>query len=557
MKIVVFIFSLLLMTASFAADQVKIELNPTKPVAGEMFQAVFRIFSDADEEPVINFSPYRVEVVGKNNYGVKTSTLWVNGKFTTSREITIVYELAAGKDGIAGLRDITVQVGNKTIRPPSLTFTILKEPEVAADVFVMADVPKKSIYLGEGIIVRYFLYAKVQVSNLDIKKYPKLNNFLKRFLQEPDRNERVSVDGQLYIRTQIYAAKLFPEKIGQLKIDPLQLSATTLTSRGGDPFANFGMSRESRVKTIQSESVTVDVIPLPEEGKTAAFTGLVGKHDFDLQFNSSRLIVNEPLEVKLTINGGGALENLEAPSILKHVDLEEFESNGDLKIKDADQATKVFDYTFLPKADFSIPATTLTLSYFDPDSKRYVPVNLPVPEIVVAGAAQGSKRESKKNEPEEKKENQITLPKMPTTLAAPLLEGARSWKSWLSYLNLSLSLLAVLIAVGVIIKKEKFPTFSSRSIPSAFKKGDFKFGEFVHWMTPLIAKTGKSPMAVIKDSELSPESKTYFIDLLNSSDYKDYAHVKGQFKFVYRPESFKELDQYIQSVKNENTSQPA
>ena len=557
MKIVTLLIALLFMLSAYGADQVKVEINPTKPVVGEMFQAVFRIFSDADEEPVINFSPYRVEVVGKNNYGVKTSTMYVNGKFSTTREITIIYELAASKDGIAGLRDINVQVGGKAIRVPAVTFTVLKEPEVAADVFVMADVPKKSLYVGEGIVVRYFLYAKVQVSNLDIKKYPKLNNFLKRFLQEPDRNERVSVDGQLYIRTQIYAVKLFPEKMGQLKVDPLQLSATVLTSRGGDPFANFGMSRESRVKTISSESITIDVLPLPEEGKTAAFTGLIGKHDFDLQLNSSRLIVNEPLEIKLTINGGGALENMEAPTILKHPDLEEFESNGDLKIKDADQATKVFDYTFLPKADFSLPAQTFTLSYFDPDTKKYVPFNMPIPEIVVAGSAQGSKREPKKNEPAEKKEDKVSMPQIPTTLAAPILEGAKSWKNWLNYFNLGLSVVAILIAVGVIIKKEKLPKFSSRSIPSQFKKGNYQFSELVRWMAPVIAKTGKSPMSVIKDSDMTDVSKTYFIDLLNSSDYKDYAHIKGQFKFVYQPEAFKELDKYIQSVKNENTSQPS
>lgn len=545
----------MLITNCFA-DEVKIELNPPKPVAGEMFQAVFRIFSDTDSEPVINFSPYRVEVVGKNNYGVKTSTVWINGKFTSSREITIVYELAASAPGNAGLRDITVQAGTKTLRHPSLNFEVLKEPEVAADIFVMADVPKRSIYLGEGIVVRYYLYSKVPVSNLDIKKYPKLNNFLKRFLQEPDRSERVSVDGQLYLRNQIYGAKVFAEKTGELRIDPLSLSATVIAN-SSDPFGNFGMNRESRVKTLSSESLKIEVKPLPEEGKTTEFTGLVGKHDFDLQVNSSRLIVNEPLEVKLTVAGGGALENMDAPDILKHPDLEEFESNGDLKIMDADQATKVFDYTFLPKAEFTLPATNLTLTYFDPETGKYVSVQLPLAEIMVAGGKADPKKEFKKEEAETEDNKTMALPKLPTTLAAPLLQEARSWKSWLNYLNFGLSSLAVVIALGLIIKKEQLPTFTKHSIPSDFKRGKFNLSEFVRWMTPLIAKTGKSPVAVIKDSELSPEAKTYFIDLLDSNDYKDYSHVKGELKYVYRSDAFKELDKYIRSVKNENTPQPA
>lgn len=556
MKILVFLISLVMSNLALA-DSVKIELNPAKPVAGQTFQAIFRIYTDADEEPSINFSPFRVEVVGKNNYGIKTSSVWINGKFTTSREMTIIYDLVPTSFGIAGLRDITVQVGSKTLRHPSLTFDVLKEPEVAADVFVMADVPKKSIFLGEGIVVRYYLYSKVQVSNLDIKKYPKLNNFLKRFLQEPDRQERVSVDGEIYLRTQIYGAKLFPEKIGELKVDPLHLTATIISGRGSDPFGTFGFGGQARMKTLSSESVKVEVKPLPEQGKDANFTGLVGKHDFDLQMNSSRLIVNEPLEVKLTISGGGALENMEAPTLLKHPDLEEFESNGDLKIQDADQATKVFDYTFLPKANFTIPATTITLSYFDPDTMRYVPVQLPLAEIVVAGAAEGGRKAPKKNNSKASKDKELSMPKVPTSLAGPILEGTKSWRSWVNYLNLGLSIVAILIALGVIIKKEKMPNFTNSTVPSEFKKGQFKFSEFTRWMTPLISKTGKSPLAVIKDSELSQETKTYFIDLLNSSDYKDYSASKGQFNFVYRSDSFKELDKYIQSVKNENTSQPA
>ena len=539
------------------ADEVKIELNPPKPVAGEMFQAIFRIFTDLEVEPVINFSPFKVEVVGKNNYGIKTSTVFMNGKFTTSREMTIIYDLAASQPGLAGLRNITVQLGPKTLRHQSLNFNILKEPEVAADVFVMADIPKKNIFLGQGIVVRYYLYSKVPVTNLDVKKYPKLNNFLKRFLQEPERSERVTVDGQLYIRTQIYGAKLFPEKIGELKIDPLYLSVTVMASRNGDPFGSFGLGRESKVKSVSSESVKIEVRPLPEDGKDSNFTGLVGKHDFDLQINNSRLIVNEPLEVKLTVSGGGALENMEAPTILKHDNLEEFESNGDLKITDAELATKIFDYTFLPKANITIPSSTITLTYFDPDTTRYVPVQLSVAEIVVAGGTQSDKKQVTKDQPQDKTENVVSIPQVPTSLAEPILNGARSWRSYLGYLNLGLSLLAVVIALGLIIKREQLPSFYSHNIPSEFKKGRFELSSFTQWITPLISKTGKSPLSLIKDSDLSQTTKSYFIDLLNSNDYKDYSHTKGQFKFVYQSDSFKELDKYIQSVKNEDSTKSA
>src|SRR5665647_1841114 len=98
------------------ADEVKVEINPPKPVAGEVFQAYFRVFTDADEEPAINFSPNGVEVVGKSNQGISTRTVYANGKLTVTREMTFVYDLVANKPGQASLRDINVTMGSKTVR---------------------------------------------------------------------------------------------------------------------------------------------------------------------------------------------------------------------------------------------------------------------------------------------------------------------------------------------------------------------------------------------------------------------------------------------------------
>jgi hypothetical protein len=127
----------------------------------------------------------------------------------------------------------------------------------------------------------------------------------------------------------------------------------------------------------------------------------------------------------------------------------------------------------------------------------------------------------------------------------------------LGYLNFILSALAIIIALGIIIKKEKLPSFSGNKIPVSFKKGQFQLGEFTQWMSPLISQTGKSPLSLIKESSLSQETKNYFVALLDSNDLKHYSHLKSQLKFTYRADSFKELDRYIQSVKNENTNQSA
>ncbi|MFP5385486.1 MAG: hypothetical protein ACLGHN_05365 [Bacteriovoracia bacterium] len=545
------ILLIVMFSSPLLANELKVEINPTKPVAGEVFQAYFRIFTDADEEPAINFSPSSVEVVGKSNQGISTRTVYANGKLTVTRELTIVYDLVAAKPGYAALRDIRVDLGGNIIKHPTVSFNVLKEAEEPSDVFVMADVPKKTLFLGEGVVVRYYLYSKVPVMNLDIKRYPKLNNFLKRFIQEPERTERVAVDGQLYMRTQIYAAKLYPEKTGELKVDSLQLSATYPNAKAGDPFGAFGLSKDYKTRSFKSETIKLQILPLPQPAPPH-FTGLVGQHDFQLQIGQNRLIVNEPLEVKLVVTGVGALENLEAPDLIDHPGLEEFETNGDLKISSAENATKVFDYTFLAKENLTLDPKEFTLSYFDPNTQKYVSTELKLPEIVVAGG--------QATEPEVKAEKRSAIgdqsaPEKPKNgeFNGPADLSSSTWKTWLPYINLSLASLAVLISLGWIVRNQKFslPAFH-HDIPAAFKKGNFQISEFVQWISPLIKETGKSPSTIIKESPLPEESKRYFIDLLNSNDYKEYSLKKNKSEFRYQSGHFRELGKYIESIKNES-----
>ncbi len=556
MKILTAIFLIIISLHTFA-DEVRVEINPTKPVAGEVFQAYFRVFTESDEEPNVNFSPYNLEVVDKSNQGVSTRTVYANGKLTVTREITIVYNLVSSKTGTAWIRDVQVQMGGKTIRHPSVSINVLKEPEVAADVFVMADVPKKTLFLGEGITVRYFLYSKVPVQNLDVKKYPKLNNFLKRFIQEPERTERVSVDGQVYLRSQIYAAKLFPEKPGQLKVDSMSLTATYPVSRGGDPFGAFGLSRELKTRTLNSENITIEVIPLPEPVPTH-FTGLVGKHDFELEFGQSRLIVNEPLTVKLTVTGSGALENFEAPDLVKHPGLEEFESNGDLKIADANEATKIFDYTFLPKENLKLPASQITLSYLDPDSGKYIPKTLSIPEIVIAGGSTAPKAEKPNDKSQDKSDVPKQIEEKVRTISGPILKDTPTLGTLFPYINGALAFLSVLIALSWIVKFKGLPAIGVKHhIPAGFRKGQFEFGEFARWLSPLINKTGKSPASLIRESDLDTETKTYFLQLLEQTGKGQYSSLKGSGSYQYDHRHFKKLSRYIESASHETTEQPS
>lgn len=559
MKIIMFFLTFILTTLAFA-DSVKIEVNPLKPVAGETFQIIFKIQTESSDEPEILFTPLRMEVVGKNRQGVSTRTMYSNGKLTITREMIYSYDMIAGNAGISGLRDIQVTIEGKVLKHPSMNVTILKEAEVLPEVFVMAEVSKKQLYVGEGIVARYYIYARTSVNQLDVKKYPKLNNSLKRFLQEPERTERVAVNGEPYNRSQIYAAKLFPEKPGKLKIDPLTMSVVYISAASNNSYG-FGYGpRDQKTKTVSSEQIEIDVLPLPEEGRPAGFSGLVGKHDFNLTVGNTKLIVNEPLELKLTVSGNGALENYEAPKLFSNAALEEFESNSDLKLVNSEQGIKTFDYTYLAKNNLKLPATSLVMSYFDPDKKEYVKSTVSIPEIVIAGGQEASvQKDDKKQEKEEDTNPQIiSMPKVPTlpSIQAPDFFQAMNWLSRSYFVLIGLIILVVILFVAMIRLNNPLKGLSlknSQDIPSSLKKS-FDIAEFYHWMAPWVEKTGKTPGQIIAEGDLSEDSKRYFVDLIQQNSYKSFGKGTSSDLYKFERKHFNRLAKMLEHIKDESHS---
>lgn len=391
-----FITLILLLTtsiASLAANSLNVELDPKEPVLGEPFKVNFIISSDKGDNPVINFEPSSdLEIISRGNSRVSTRTSFVNGKMSHERKITVTFDLVANKAGSEFLKKIEVILGQETLKKSYIPVRVLKTPRKARPVFVRAEVEKEQYYVGESILVRYYLYnkANVSMSATDVKKFPKLDKFLKRYHQEPMNPQRVQINGVPFERRVIYTAQLFGETPGAYKIDPISLNAR-YSGRQQDPFGNFGFGGlrlgGMKNRTVRSETIKIDVLPLPLEGRPDSFTGLVGNHTFRISYNKTKYLANEPIELQLVVKGQGALEVFEAPKILTDPLIEEFESTADLKVNQDFTSAKNFDYTYLGRGNVSLPAKNIPLSFFDPKSRTYKTQNIEVPlfEVVAVG----------------------------------------------------------------------------------------------------------------------------------------------------------------------------
>jgi hypothetical protein len=555
------------LSLTIQAEDIEVVVEPKEPIINETFFVTFKVKTSGSEEPYISFTPNGASVLGKRSQGLSISTIVINGKVTTTKEQAVVYELMAERSGQVYLRNIKVEISGKVTSVKDVNINVLNEARRVPDVFLEAEASKTKVYIGEGIDVNYFLYYKLPVANYDVKEFPKLNKFIKRFHHMNSPAETVQYKGQVYKRILAYSARIYPEKVGSAVVDSLKTTVQVVENDYNNGFG-FG-SQRYKTRDLSSPRIDVEVLALPSEGVPSSFTGLIGEHDFILSIPKTKYLVNEPIELKLEVKGKGAVENFDAPIIFSDNNLEQFDTKSEVSEINNQSAKKLFEYTLLARGPVKIPARELALAYFEPSSGRYIEKKISVPALEVSGvaAATASSTDSKTetpagaSAPEQNnflnslftgsKDNSVT--KNQVGLVGPNLSGQGRWfDRWFLVVNGVVSLLIVLIGVQWYLSSRKsLPSgdhyqLIKRDIAYLKKKG-LNYPELYRVLAALdktnkMASGGISIINIIDESTLQKDSKDYFKKALDSTEGGAYAQSKSGGKGLsFEKKHFREL----------------
>ncbi|PIK14466.1 BatD family protein [Halobacteriovorax sp. JY17] len=548
MKKIISLILMLLTLTSFGSEKVSISILPNAPVLNEPFELIFKIKLTGDEEPYISFDPGGASVTGRSNGGVSLKTTIINGKFTTSKEVTYVYSMLSTRRGTLYIKNIEVDFGGgKTEKLKNLRINILREPQKPKDIFVMAIPSKTEVYVGEGFDVNYYLYQRVNVMGSELEKYPALGDFLKRFHLVNETIETVRFKDELYRRSLKYSARLFAQKAGKAQIDPLKLK---VQYSSGTSRSNFGFGiqlGQVRVRSFQSEKVEINVLPLPTENVPPYFSGLVGEHDFTLQVPRTKYVVNEAIEAKLEVQGVGALEAYEAPKLFKHKDLEEFDTKGEIQPINNQIQKKTFEYTYLARSSFDIEAHVEKVAYFDPVKKEYVTKEIQVPKISISGGA--VKSSSYSNSEKVKSEQLLPITseeKSPLGIVGVNLGKVKTSNKIINLINYIFAGVFLLLVISLFFVRKRLSTNMeiSKEIIRDILKGNLSFSSLYSVLSLISDDLGKNVGEKVRESSLSEGAKSYFLSLLDSLERGTYSTEKGG-KGKVNKKHFKELRQVI------------
>ncbi len=257
--------------------------------------------------------------------------------------------------------------------------------DIAKNVFIRAFADKRQAYYGEQITVTYKLYTRLNISSPQISKLPSYQGF---WAEELGTSNTINLqtemyNGQRYSAAVIKKVALFPTKSGKLKVTSFELTIPVHTrkrrrSTNGmfDDFFNdsfFGQTQTVNYNA-KSNSVVINVLPLPEAGKPKSFSGAVGNFDIRASLDKSKVQTNESVTLDISVNGTGNIKLVDIPQVKLPAGFEKYEpkTSENITRQSVIKGTKKIEYLFVPRIPGKKTIPGVEFSYFNPLLRKYI-----------------------------------------------------------------------------------------------------------------------------------------------------------------------------------------
>ena len=384
MKLKFFILSIFLSLSNFSFAQVQFEAKASKERLGinERLRVDFEMNQDGDNFRPPSFNNFTV--VGGPNQSVSNS--WINGERSYSK--TYSYFLAPKSRGTFTIGQAEITIDGQIYKTSPLEIEVTAAVDAPTDgnnsdyvasenLHLVAEVSKSDPYLNEAITVVYKLYVspRISVSNWREIDNPTYSDFWSQNIDIRQLQvEEGEYQGEPYRYVILRKTILYPQKTGELNIEPLTLtvSVDVPTERR----SIFGGRIYTTVeKTVAAGKRTIDVKPLPMEGRPAGFSGAVGENlKFKVTTDKTVLDATESLEARVQVSGNGNLKLFDLPELKAPSTMEIYEPEYTEDVRTTlrgMQGSISNEYTLVPQNKGKYPIPALSFSYFDLDSETY------------------------------------------------------------------------------------------------------------------------------------------------------------------------------------------
>lgn len=320
----------------------------------------------------------------------------INGQMKNSFTMTYTLVVRPKKEGDFTIPPASVTVNNKIYKSNSIKISVTKATGNSTtdnsttengsanpvrgngkNVFCNISVSKNKLYKGESVLITYKLYTRYsQIQDYDIK----LGTQKDVWAQEipagkqgwPSYEENIG--GIRYVVFPIKKEILFPQKSGQLKLEPFDMMVVARTS-----------FFESNRFDVVSNSPVLEVMPVPSNAPKS-FTNAVGKFSLSSTISKEEVSVNDGIDLTLKISGSGNIKLIEPPKFDFPTDFETYDPEISDKTSvnaSGTSGSKEYKFLIIPRHSGEYTIKPVDFTYFDLETKNYITVSTPEYKIKV------------------------------------------------------------------------------------------------------------------------------------------------------------------------------
>ena len=420
---------LLIGAMSAWAEDVVFQANaPKQVVLGKPFQISYTVNQRAKDLRAPEMVDF--DVLAGPYTSQSSSTSFVNGKRTSVFNLTFTYTVMAQKEGTFSIAPATIVVSGNQYRSNGLKITVLPPDEDVSgssgasasssgssssnakasssssssavsgeNIFMKTIVSKTKVKEQECILLQYKIYwAGVDLAQFtNNTKIPEFKGFLKQDLEQGEIQTNLEhYNGRNYNTAVIYQTLLYPQRAGEVKIEPASFEAVLRVQNRAQVrsiFDDFFGSYTTVTKMLNAPGTTIQVSSLPS-GKPAGFSSGVGQFTIQSSITSQDITTNDAITIRLTIQGTGNMKLVKTPAVDWPEGFEVYDPKVQNNFKSTTagvSGTKSIEYLAIARAagDYTIPP--ISFSYYDTQAGEYRVLQTPEYTVHVArGAADQS-----------------------------------------------------------------------------------------------------------------------------------------------------------------------
>ena len=372
---------------------------PAQVIMGQPFQLVYQVNHRAKDLRAPEFVDF--DYIAGPFTAQSSTTSFVNGKRTHIFNMSYTYTLMSNKEGTFTIPAATIMIDGKQYTSNGVRITVLppdqptsaptnntnvtsqaqsQNTNVATEnLFLRTLVSKTKVHEQEVILLTYKLYFV----NVDVAQFtnntrlPEFKGFLKQDLEMGEiQTELEHYNGRNYQTAVLYRTLLFPQRSGDIVIEPAQFEAVLRVRNRAQVrsiFDEFFDSYTTATKALTAPGVTIQVSSLPA-GKPAGFSGGVGQFSISSNISNTQLQANEAVTLTLVIQGAGNMKLLKTPVVDWPEGFEVYDPKVTNNFKNTTagvSGTKVVEYLAIPRAGGTYVIPPVEFSYYDVEEDAY------------------------------------------------------------------------------------------------------------------------------------------------------------------------------------------